>query len=43
MVYTKENSKIKEGVRIDETVTRIFKGASLRYTILGICGRWEDY
>ena len=31
MVYTKENSKIKEGVRIDETVTRIFKGASLCY------------
>ena len=27
----KENSKIKEGVRIDETVTRIFKGASLCY------------
>ena len=24
MVYTKENSKIKEGVRIDETVTRTY-------------------
>ena len=29
MVYTKESSKIKEGVRINETFTRIFEGTSL--------------